>query len=70
VPHIHGRGGRGLRRGGVDGAKREKISREALKNFGGWNSTEVADAVYAEQEQEYAAEEAARVRAKIRGETE
>ncbi len=68
VTHVKGRGGRGLRRAGVDGAKRARISREALKNFGGWSSTEVADDVYADQEAVYAAEEAARIRAKVRGE--
>lgn len=68
ITHLDGRGGRGMRRAGVDGAKAQKISREALKNFGGWISTEVADTVYADQEAQYAAQEAAKVRAQIRGE--
>lgn len=70
IVHQRGRGGRGMRRTGVDGAKKAKISREALKNFGGWLSTEVADDVYADQEAVYAGEEAARVRAQIRGEND
>ena len=60
----------GLRRQAVDATKELKASREALQNIGGWSDTQVPDGIYAEQEQEYAQDEAAEVRAKIRGETD
>ncbi len=69
IAHVDGRGWYGLRRAAVDAAKREGISREGLQQSGGWANTQVPDAIYAEQEQMYAAKEAARVRGKIRGET-
>ena len=68
IPHVPGRGWYGLRRAGVDAAKEEGISREGLQQHGGWSDAQVPDAVYADQKMGYAAEEAARVRAKIRGE--
>lgn len=68
IPHLDGRGWYGARRLGVDEAKKRKISREGLKAHGGWADSQVPDAIYAEQEQEYAQDEAAEVRASIRGE--
>lgn len=68
VEHQKGRGGYGIRRAAVDAAKAMKISREGLKASGGWKDTQMPDRIYAEQEMEYAQEEARDVRAKIRGE--
>lgn len=69
IPHVKGRGWRGVRRQAVDEAKRQGISREGLMQHGGWTDTQVPDAIYADQEAEYARAEAAAVRAKIRGES-
>lgn len=68
IPHQEGRGAYGLRRAGVDGAKAEGVSREGLKEFGGWRDTATPDLIYADQEAAGARQEAAAVRAKIRGE--
>jgi hypothetical protein len=68
ITHVPGRALYGGRRGGVDYAKKEKISREGLQSWGGWSDTQTPDAIYAEQEMEYAADEAAEKRAKFRGE--
>lgn len=70
VAHVEGRGWYGLRRVAVDLAKASGISREGLQQSGGWADAQVPDRIYADQEARYAAEEAAKVRAKIRGETE
>jgi len=69
IPHVVGRGAYGLRRASVDGAKAQGISREALKEHGGWTDSQMPDQVYADQEADYARDEARDVRAKIRGET-
>jgi integrase len=66
VAHIRGRSLYGLRRAGVDRAKELGISREALKRLGGWSDTQVPDAIYAEQDNVAARQEAARVRGMIR----
>ena len=68
VPHVSGRGAYGIRRAAVDAAKAMKISREGLKAHGGWSDTQMPDRIYAEQQMEYAQEEARDIRAKIRGE--
>lgn len=68
VPHIAGRAAYGLRRAAVDGAKTLGISREGLMAHGGWTDTQVPDRIYADAEAGYARDEAARVRAQIRGE--
>lgn len=68
IPHLKGRGPYGSRRAGVDGAKAEKISREGLQSWGGWADSQMPDAIYADQEQEYARDEASEIRAKVRGE--
>lgn len=70
VPHLAGRGYYGIRRGAVDGAKSAGISREGLQKLGGWADSQVPDRIYADQEAEYAREEASTVRAKNRGERE
>jgi integrase len=67
VPSIPGRGWVGLRRGGVDGAKGLGVSREVLKEFGGWSDTQVPDGIYADQESLEAIGKAADARASIRG---
>ena len=69
IPHVKGRGWRGVRCEAVDEAKRQGISREGLMQHGGWTDTQVPDAIYPDQEAEYARAEAAAVRAKIRGES-
>lgn len=70
IAHMDGRGPYGMRRAAVDGAKARKISREGLKALGGWSDTQMPDQVYADQEMEYARDEAREIRAKIRGEEE
>lgn len=69
VPHVPGRSAYGLRRAAVDAAKDEGISREGLKEHGGWRDSQMPDQVYADQQSEKAREEARDVRAKIRGES-
>lgn len=66
IPRRPGLGNYGLRRGGVDGAKAEKISREGLQHYGGWASPDIPDQVYASQEAEDARREAAAVRERVR----
>jgi len=68
IPHLDGRGWYGSRRTGVDEGKKRKASREGLKALGGWTDTQTPDAIYAEQDQEYAQDEAAELRAAMRGE--
>lgn len=68
IPHIKGRGPYAARRAGVDAAKAQRISREGLQEHGGWSDAQIPDSVYADQERDYARDEAAEVRAKIRGE--
>jgi len=70
IPHITGRGAYGLRRIAVDAEKEMKISREGLKALGGWTDTQMPDSVYADAEAEYARDEAATIRARMRGETD
>lgn len=70
IPHVKGRGPYGSRRAGVDGAKELKISREGLQSWGGWADSQMPDAIYADQEQEYARDEASEIRAKVRGESQ
>ncbi len=69
VSHVTGRGAYGLRRAAVDAAKERHIGREALEAFGGWADTQIPDMVYADQEAAYARNEAAEIRAMIRGES-
>ncbi len=68
IPHVDGRGPYASRRGGVDGAKELKISREGMKPWGGWADNQMPDQVYADDEAEPARHEAAEIRAKLRGE--
>jgi integrase len=68
ITHVPGRGAYGLRRVAVDAAKAAGISREGLKEHGGWSDTQVPDRIYADKDAEYARLEARDVRAKIRGE--
>ena len=51
----------------MDAAKVLGISREALKEHGGWADTQIPDRIYADQEAEFARNEARDVRARIRG---
>lgn len=69
ITHQPGRSTYGLRRAAVDAAKAEGISREGLKEHGGWTDSQMPDQVYADQESEKARAEARDVRAKIRGES-
>jgi integrase len=68
ITHVPGRGWYGLRRAAVDAAKAAKISREGLQAHGGWSDAQIPDTIYADQQAGYAQQEAADVRAKIRGE--
>lgn len=68
VPHMPRRGTYGVRRLAVDEYKRRGISREGLMSAGGWSDSQIPDAVYADQEASYAADEAAKLRAEMRGE--
>jgi hypothetical protein len=69
IPRLKGRGPYGSRRAGVDAAKAMKISREGLQTWGGWADSQMPDQVYADQEMSYARQEAATVRAQVRGGT-
>jgi len=68
IPRVKGRAAYGLRRQAVDAAKAGGISREGLQRLGGWVDTQMPDTIYADQEADYAREEARDVRAKVRGE--
>lgn len=68
VPHLPRRGAYGVRRLAVDEYKKRGISREGLMAGGGWADSQIPDAVYADQEAVYAADEAAKLRADMRGE--
>jgi integrase len=70
VPVIKGRAAYGLRRQAVDAAKAAGISREGLQRLGGWTDTQMPDRIYADQQMDYARDEARDAIAKIRGETE
>lgn len=69
VKHVPGRGAYGLRRVAVDEAKARKISRDAMREHGGWSDNQMPDSVYADQDAERFRDEARDVRADIRGET-
>jgi hypothetical protein len=69
VAHVKGRGAYGLRRVAVDEAKLRKISRDAMREHGGWSDNQMPDTVYADQESERFRDEARDVRADIRGES-
>ncbi len=68
IPHVPGRAAYGVRRAAVDAAVAAGISRDALKEHGGWSDTQTPDRIYREQERVEARAEAARTRAEIRGE--
>jgi hypothetical protein len=70
VTKLAGRGAYGVRRAFVDAGKSLKISREGLTALGGWADPQMADRIYAEEDQRYAREEARDVRARIRGESD
>jgi hypothetical protein len=66
ITSVKGRAWYGGRRAGVDLAKKAKISREGLQEYGGWSDSQVPDEIYADEEREYAREESKQVRAKVR----
>jgi integrase len=68
VPRVKGRAAYGLRRAAVDFVKEAGISREGLQQVGGWSDTQMPDKIYADQEADYARNEARSARAKLRGE--
>lgn len=70
IAHLKGRGFYGIRRVQVDQAVAEGISKDGLKEHGGWADTQVPERIYREQERTTARVEAMKVRAKIRGETQ
>jgi hypothetical protein len=69
VARVKGRAFYGLRRAHVDATKAAGISREGLKAAGGWADSQMPDMIYSEQDARYAADEAARHRATVRGES-
>ena len=68
IDPVPGRAAYGLKRAAVDAVKQAGISREGLMAHAGWTDTQMADQVYADQAAEWAREEAAKHRAKLRGE--
>lgn len=68
IEYMKGRSLYGLRRAAVDAAKKSGASREGLQELGGWADSQVPDRIYADQEQDYAREEARAIRARFRGE--
>jgi integrase len=70
VAPVKGRAAYGLRRAAVDAVKAAKISREGLQAHGGWADTQMPDRIYADQQMDYAQDEAREARAKLRGESE
>jgi hypothetical protein len=68
VPRVKGRAFYGGRRSGVDEFKKRRGSREALEQFGGWSDSTIPDQIYADEEAQYAREEARDIRARVRGE--
>lgn len=68
IAHIPGRAAYGVRRVAVDEAVKAGISRDGMKEHGGWADLQVPERIYREQERVEAREEARDVRAKTRGE--
>jgi hypothetical protein len=65
IPHIKGRGGYGLRRATVGGARKERVSEEATKNLFGWKDLTMVG-TYGEEQPEGTMEEASRFLLKLR----
>lgn len=68
VPVIRLRGAYGLRRVAVDAALNEGISEAGLQAAGGWSDVKIPHSVYRDNENKAGRAEAAKVRAKVRGE--
>jgi integrase len=68
VEKLTGRGAYGVRRTFVDAGKDLKISRDGMTALGGWADPQMADRIYADEEQRAARREARDVRARIRNE--
>lgn len=69
ITHIPGRAAYGVRRVAVDEAVRRGISRDGLKEHGGWSDTQVPERIYRDRDRVEARDEARETRAEIRGET-
>jgi hypothetical protein len=69
VPRVKGRAQYGTRRQNVDAMNAEGISPLGKQAAGGWSSTDVPDAIYAESTNSVGRAEAAKVRARTRGES-
>jgi hypothetical protein len=70
VPYMKGRAAYGLRRLPVDLALEQEIGDQGLKALGGWSSTSVPKAVYAERENRIGRRKARDFKAELRGENE
>lgn len=68
VPVVRLRGAYGLRRVAVDAALTEGISEAGLQAAGGWSDVKIPHAIYRDEENKAGRAEAAKVRAKVRGE--
>lgn len=68
VPYLEGRGSYGIRRIAVDEALEEGISESALQAHGGWTDPQTPRMIYRNHERSLGADEAARIRARVRGE--
>jgi integrase len=68
VPHVAGRCAYGIRRVAVDELLGDGVSLMALTNNGGWSNPAIPTQEYADQQNRSARQEAARARAKWRGE--
>jgi hypothetical protein len=68
IPHVEGRGTRGMRRAWVDEMQRQNVSRAGQRAGGGWSDNRIPDQVYADQQSAHARREARDARAKARGE--
>lgn len=68
ITHRPGRGYYGLRRVAVDGAVDAGISLDGLKVSGGWSDIQVPKQIYEAKQRAQHRQEAAEVRAKVRGE--
>lgn len=68
IPHVHGRGGYGVRRGNVDGVLARGISDAGLEATGGWRGTKMPNETYKDEMNRAGREEAASIRAQVRGE--
>lgn len=68
IEHVPGRGWYGGRRGLLDVGMEAGLVGEALQEHGGWSNTQTPSEVYRDKQRTKARDEAAKIRAQIRGE--